>query len=287
MKLKITKAENTEISLSEILQVVPELKTLPKEVLTDYKLEAIQLYENRIQCKNCTKQGENVFDCWQLTPEIKDGSFYFSAGSCGKQRKAYITKKTARIMEQSRIGERFKDRRFDTFKTNASNRKAYEACLSYARSFNKKSNGLLLVGEYGTGKTHLAVSIIHELAKKNVYGVFITTPDLLQKIRTSYTNPDIKANEIMDIVKTTEFLVLDDLGTEKVTDWVREQFYMIINARYENMLQTVITTNCTFKELEAEDKLGKRIVSRIIEMTDGVLFGGQDYRMRKLGGDTN
>lgn len=285
MKLKITQAANTEISLSEILQVVPELKSLSKEVLNAYKLEAIQLYENRIQCKDCTKQGESVFDCWQLTPEIKNNSIYFSAGPCDKQLKAFIAKRTARIMEQSRIGERFKDRRFDTFKTNTSNIEAYKACLSYTKKFNKNGNGLLLVGEYGTGKTHLAVAMIHELAKQSVYGVFVTTPDLLQKIRTGFNSEDSKANEIMDIVKTTEFLVLDDLGAEKVTDWVREQFYMIINARYENMLPTVITTNLSFKELEKQ--IGKRIVSRIIEMTDGVLFDGKDYRMRKLGGDKN
>jgi len=263
--------------------VVPELKEVPKKVLINYKLEAMQLYKNRIQCHKCTKQGESLFDCWQLTPMIIDNTIGFSAGQCDKQRKAYISKRTARIMEQSRIGERFKNRRFETFKTNASNRKAYETCLSYTRSFNKKSNGLLLVGEYGTGKTHLAVAMIHELAKKSVYGVFITTPELLQKIRTSFNNEDYNQNEIMDIVKTTEFLVLDDLGAEKVTDWVREQFYMIINARYENMLPTVITTNLSFNELEKQ--IGKRIVSRIIEMTDGVLFEGEDYRMRKLGGD--
>ena len=60
-------------------------------------------------------------------------------------------------------------------------------------------------------------------------------------------------------------LILDDLGAEKPSDWVKEQLYVIINRRYENMLPTIITTNCTMNELK--DRIGERTASRIIEMT--------------------
>ena len=78
---------------------------------------------------------------------------------------------------------------------------------------------------------------------------------------------------------------MDDLGAEKPSDWVSEQLYMIINSRYEDMLPTIITTNCNTKELI--ERLGERTVSRIIEMTEPVTIKASDYRLKSyLGGKT-
>lgn len=283
IRQRANQAVNTAISTSDLFKVVPEFKIVTMEGLNENKLVVKLIYENRLRCKQCTKHGEEVnSDCCRIEPVIYTDKIMYSAGPCEKQLQYQVAKKADRIMEQSRVGKRFQGRRFDTFNVNDTNRKAFEACKEYVNSFSKSGSGLMLAGKFGTGKTHLAVAMIHELAKKDVFGIFVTAPDLLQKIRTSFDGGNEKVAEIMEIVKTAEFLVLDDLGAERANEWVKEQFYMIINARYENMLPTVVTTNLEIEELE--NQIGKRIVSRLIEMTDGVWFDGPDYRTRKLEG---
>jgi len=146
-----------------------------------------------------------------------------------------------------------------------------------------------LFGSYGTGKTHLAVAILHELIERDINGLFVTVPELLNEIRKDFNvDKESKKSELLESIKTAEFLILDDLGAEKTSDWVREQLFMIINARYENMLPTIITTNIKLlpandKDIDnLESKVGARTVSRIIEMCNGIMLNGDDYRKNKL-----
>ena len=190
----------------------------------------------------------------------------------------------SRLLNASGLGDRFKQRRFETFQTDSSTavakREAERFCDELQR--DPKTTGLMLVGSYGCGKTHLAAAILHRCAENGLPGMFVVVPELLARIRTSFrtsfrTN-DGKAEEIIDAAKTSKLLILDDLGAEKTSEWVTEQLYMIINYRYEHMLPTVITTNTTGSELEQE--LGRRTLSRLAEMTRPVKIQAGDYRMK-------
>ena len=139
----------------------------------------------------------------------------------------------------------------------------------------------MLVGPYGCGKTHLAASIVHRCAEFGIAGVFVVVPELLARIRTSYRTGDGKAEAVIETAKNAQLLILDDLGAEKASEWVREQIYMLVNFRYEHELPVVITTNNGGKELEAE--LGRRTLSRLIEMTVPVTIKAGDYRMQLAG----
>jgi DNA replication protein DnaC len=82
---------------------------------------------------------------------------------------------------------------------------------------------------------------------------------------------------LVDDLSQVDLLHLDDLGAERATDWVLEQLYAIVNARYEEQRSLVITTNLQPEELA--DQLGPRIVSRINEICgDPVLLMGEDKR---------
>jgi DNA replication protein DnaC len=108
--------------------------------------------------------------------------------------------------------------------------------------------------------------------------VFVVVPELLRAIRKGFNQPNDDSDKLVKLTEEAQLLVLDDLGAEKPSDWVREQLYVIINRRYENMLPTIITTNCTTKELI--DKIGQRTVSRIVEMTTPYKITAEDYRLR-------
>ncbi len=137
--------------------------------------------------------------------------------------------------------------------------------------------GLYFCGDVGSGKTHLAVAVMNELiTRKRVPSLFVTVPELLDNLRGSYNDPGRNLDEWMDAVKNADVLVLDDLGSERVTEWVRERIFVIVNHRYREALPTIFTSNIGPEELPTQ--LGERTASRIISMCEGVELTGEDYR---------
>jgi len=156
--------------------------------------------------------------------------------------------------------------------------------------------GLLILGPCGVGKTHLAVSILKALIYKHgSVALFYDFRDLLKKIQNCY-NPISHSSEmqILDPVLRSEVVVLDDLGSERPTEWVRDTFAYILNTRYNQKLTTLITSNFDdqpreFKTLgngsrvpseeTLEDRIGLRLRSRLYEMCKVIRIEGSDFRI--------
>jgi DNA replication protein DnaC len=196
-------------------------------------------------------------------------------------------KKIARLLSSSRLPELFRVKTFENFR-HKDNPKAFMAAQRVANDVGGK--GLLMCGTTGTGKTHLAAAVVNaRLAQGNV-AVFVTVLELLADIRKTFDRPDTNS-ELLDLVKNIDMLVLDDLGAERITSWVSEQMFDIINARCMAKKQTVITTNYNPDKLiirmaacdkygnVLDDLPGKRIVSRLNEMCTIVEVSGKDQRL--------
>jgi DNA replication protein DnaC len=110
---------------------------------------------------------------------------------------------------------------------------------------------LVFSGEYGCGKTHLAAAIANERANHGYPVMFVVVPDLLDYLRAAY-NPNSQSplSQRFEEVRTSQLLILDDLGTESATPWAREKLYQIINYRYIGRLPTVITTSLLLEEID-------------------------------------
>ncbi len=233
-------------------------------------------------CDKCTHDVSTCKDCEHLK------NIYFTYGtknsflSCEKyekyQRIRAINARTERLLGKSGLGKRFASRRFETFNVTPETKEAYDACVAFCDNFSDESQGIRLTGNYGCGKTHLTASIIHRLAEQGIGGVFVVVPELLRAIRRGYNSPNEDSEKLISLAEEAPLLVLDDLGAEKPSDWVREQLYIIINRRYENMLPTIVTTNCSTQELV--ERVGQRTVSRLIAMTTPYKITAKDYRMR-------
>jgi DNA replication protein DnaC len=138
---------------------------------------------------------------------------------------------------------------FDQFEvsrrsTDRESQETLRAALSAAQSFANHPDGwLVLLGNPGCGKTHLAVAIAKQRIHSGGEVFFAFVPDLLDYLRYTFS-PDsrITYDELFDKVKRTPLLILDDLGSESTTAWAHEKLYQIIVHRHNARLPTIITT---------------------------------------------
>ena len=169
-----------------------------------------------------------------------------------EQQKKELKRLIEKNIRSSGMPEKFRRRTFSTFQVSNENSKAFRTCKAYADRFDelteREQNGLAIIGPIGTGKTHLAAAIANELLQSGKKVICMPSVDMLAKIRATYRE-DGNDDEIMNDLKTADLLIIDDLGKEKATEWTSQTLYTIINARYENELPIVITTNYTLKNL--------------------------------------
>lgn len=116
----------------------------------------------------------------------------------------------------------------------------------------------------GSGKTMMMSALANELMNEHGKKVkFATSSDILDEIRSSYNkDSDTHESKLLSDLVTVEFLAIDDMGCEKVTDWVSEKFYQIVNKRYLNKKVTFFTSNYEIKNLPYDDRIGNRIRER-------------------------
>ena len=140
--------------------------------------------------------------------------------------------------------------------------------------------GIYLWGGIGSGKTHTLYALKEktpELLK--VVSMLKNSTELLRDIRADFDRPwNMKLKEEEKIMEFKGLLFIDDIGAEKMTEWVAETFYLILNSRYNEMLPTIFTSNLSPSDLA--EKIGDRIVSRIIGSSDVIKLDGEDRRLK-------
>jgi DNA replication protein DnaC len=144
-----------------------------------------------------------------------------------------------------------------------------------------EGRGLWLMGDVGTGKTTLAMLVSKAVAEAGRSVAIYSLPRLLARIRRTY-DAEIGEDSYLSFVgrlTSVDLLHLDDLGAEKRSDWVLEQLYAIVDARYESRRAMIVTTNLGQEELE--EQIGSRTVSRLVEICgDPLPLFGADLRYR-------
>jgi DNA replication protein DnaC len=177
---------------------------------------------------------------------------------------------------------------------NESLERAAALARRLAEAFPVVSKGLLLEGQPGVGKTHLAVAVLRQVVETTgARGLFYDTRDLLRVIRSTY-DPAIRTTEleILRPVMTADLLVLDDLGAEKTSEWVEETMNLIVNTRYSERRLTMFTSNYEDNPDETEPnslifRIGNRMRSRLHEMCDFIVLDAADYRDRPQNAGTD
>lgn len=123
---------------------------------------------------------------------------------------------------------------------------------------------LFLNGPCGTGKTHLAVATMRRLTlqAKGTYPLYISAPKLISEIRSGTLGEiEFNAEEIINKYTAERFLIIDDIGVEKTSDFVTQCWYRIIDTRTSNSLPTLYTSNLSKDDLATQ--MGVRVASRL------------------------
>ena len=187
-------------------------------------------------------------------------------------------------LEKMNIGKRNWGSSFENFDAYTPELKRHlKTCIEYA--VNPGGRKLVMLGNNGTGKNHLAVSIL-----KITGGVLYKTYEIELRLRQSYSG-DTREYEVIKELCGSELLVIDELGRTKTSEWELNWLSYVVDKRHENLLPVVFISNKHLKDGCPKggcadclhNWVGNDILSRIIE--DGLVmnFTGEDYREKIRG----
>jgi DNA replication protein DnaC len=245
-------------------------------------------------CPNCNGTGWKIVEREELSGAVR-------CECVGVER-------SERLESKAGIPPLYTNASFDNFSLRHENPMAYReltevflAVRGYAREFpNTKQPGLLLMGDPGCGKTHLAVAAFRAVMAKGFEGLFFDYQNLLDRIKSGYDPASNSGDkEAYRVVMETEVLLLDDLGAHRVTDWVEDTVTSVITSRCNQKKPLIATTNLIDPEMgyttyersgggkvdyrtTLSDRIGSRARSRLFEMCKVIRMPlVEDFRFRK------
>ncbi|MFZ0972068.1 MAG: ATP-binding protein [Solirubrobacteraceae bacterium] len=194
-------------------------------------------------------------------------------------RRQIIAQRKARSLSAV-IPRRYYDVAFERYPVTDIDRNVVAATRRFTDTIDEQldaGRGLWFMGDVGTGKTTLAMLVSKAALKAGRSVAIYSLPRLLNEIRDTH-RAERSHVDLLDRLTAVDLLHIDDVGAERTTDWVLEELYSIVNARYEDKRSMVITTNILDREALCE-QITDRTVSRLTEMCDELPLTGDDRRM--------
>lgn len=208
---------------------------------------------------------------------------------CEKERQEQEEQEQEKERQQKRI-KALRDDCFDskemhswTFeRDDRADKRLSEVCENYVHIFPymlNKGKGILFYGSVGTGKTFFSACIANALIDQGISCMMTS----VSRLATLMAGSKI---DITESLNGYTLLILDDLASERETEYMQEYVQMVIDARYRSHLPLIVTTNLTPEELKhPADRRKARIYSRLFEMCIPVEVKGKDRRKEKLRAD--
>ena len=174
------------------------------------------------------------------------------------------TKRVERLQKYSNLGSltrfTFTNLLPDGASKEAASREQFRHAFEAAKNYAKQPKGwFIITGPSGSGKTHLAAAIANGCLENNVLAFYITTSDLLDHLRASFSpSSEMPYDEFFEQVKSATLLILDDFGVHSSTPWAKEKLDQLLSQRFNSRLPTVIVAVVSVAEFE--DRLRTRLL---------------------------
>ena len=229
---------------------------------------------------------DNIYEIWWDCPACQDTGYI----EVGKKCQCLIKEEAGRRWQVSGLSPVQANQTFANFSLEwYEDKEHYKAILEKALNFAEKiscrqqAGNLLLYGAVGTGKSHLCSAIANYALQAGVGVVYMKVGkllDLLREHKFKLEKNDLYTGQGLESLYRVELLILDDLGTENLTDFAREQLLLLLDERLNHNLSWVISTNLSPNDIGAiyED----RISDRIMGTAEALKFTGESIRIRKM-----
>lgn len=295
--------DSQKLRLLEVYQQIPEIKKIDYELsstglqILSASLQGMDGLEERLATirqanKDLQNKRASLLEANGLKKNYTDIKYeceickdegYVNGKMCSCLRNALITKQ----LEISGVGQLISSQSFQNFSLDMYPNECREemACLfedlkDYAFGFTKESANILFLGGTGLGKTHLSTAIARAIIEKGYYVIYETATNIFSdfendRFRDRYSGEDPISKKYMEC----DLLIIDDLGTEVVTNFTVSCLYNLINTRLNKKLPIILSTNLNSTEIR---KLyNDRITSRLFGDFEIKMFKGTDIRKIK------
>lgn len=244
------------------------------------------LLEERRGLLRAAGLSENIYEIWWDCPKCQDTGFVSPGVKCSclliEEMKENL-ELSGLAPEQSK--QTFRGFSLDWYKDKKHMKNILTECLDFAEKIvtNQETENILMHGPVGTGKTHLCSAIANYCLEAGVRVMYLKVSPLLDLIRESKFNQESGAQEeqkkFLQSLYRVPLLIIDDLGTENLTDFAKEQLLLLFDGRINHRLPWVVSTNLNLKSLDAQYEL--RLIDRLVGTSRVLKFTGDSIRMRK------
>jgi DNA replication protein DnaC len=240
----------------------------------------------------CDKHGEYTATGYRLLIANPPRDVWMGCPACAKDAEAEAVKQAevarqnelkARIEEalaQTAIPPRFIGKTLDNYRAeNDGQKKALEVCRAFAENFDrhlKIGTSLIMSGQPGTGKSHLAGAILQAILPRHV-GVYVTLMDLIRMLRDTWRrDSEMTEAKLLGRLQGVPLLVIDEIGVQYGTDGERAILFDVLDRRYRAMRPVILMTNLGKDEFRAA--IGDRVFDRLTETARWLPFDWNSYR---------
>ena len=245
-------------SIQDIIQRAMSKPLTPSDLQASIQSKDDDKFSGNSVCSICKDTGI-------VHPRREDGTAdYSEVVTCQCSIEAVERKRLERLSRYCQLPAKTENKTFETFE--ARDKETLEA-IALSKSIARGDGGIIfltLLSDTGRGKSHLAIAICREWLSRGQPAMYVYVPELMDDLRSSYKKDESSGeaySQLLDRVCEVPLLVLDDLGTEKKSDWVCEKLQTIIDHRSRSALPLVVTTNKHLDKLPNDDE--GRISSRL------------------------
>ncbi len=274
------KASFTEaLKDDEFKEFVSKIK-LPVEELMKYTTLLEESKTEYNKCLNC----KGLMECKNLVrghaylPKLENKKLKFNYKPCKYQKKYEKELSYLKNIYTFNIPDTIKKAEMkNIYKKDPSRFEVIRWLTEFIDNYKENQNqkGLFLHGTFGSGKTYLITAALNELAKEGYKSAIVFWSEYLVELKSNFNKYDSDFLELINKVKKSPILLIDDIGAENMTPWARDDVLCpILQYRMDNNLTTFITTNFDKEGLEKYLSIGgndevkaRRIIERINNLT--------------------
>ncbi|MBE3554665.1 MAG: primosomal protein DnaI [Thermicanus sp.] len=232
----------------------------------------------------------NMFRGHRSLPQVENGHLYFLYRPCPLQLQHERAERQKRLFRSHLIPHDMLSVSFKDLEMDEGNGEAIRAAVLFCRQFSeRKGRGLYFYGEFGVGKSYLMGAVANRLVEEGYSVYFVHVPTFFREIKQSLA--DQSFTEKMRELETCDCLILDDIGAENFTPWLRDEVLgPLLQYRIQNEKPILYTSNLSYEKLaehmastgkgEMDEMKSLRILERIRSYTDAYLMYGKNRRRK-------